>query len=170
MKLAELSVKNPQFTIVVFLMLAALGVNTFLTIPRSEDPQFPIPSFVIVAIDPGASPLDVEELVANPIEDALDDLDDIKRMRTSIGEGVAVIVVEFETDVDVDKKDAEVRREVESARKDLPADLHSLEVRRFSTANVSLVQVALVSAGAPCLTGVTSPSIMRCFSTIRSPI
>jgi len=35
-----------------------------MSIPRSEDPQFPIPGFVIVAIHPGASPTDVEELVA----------------------------------------------------------------------------------------------------------
>ncbi|HRE91523.1 MAG TPA: efflux RND transporter permease subunit, partial [Myxococcota bacterium] len=149
MKLAELAVKNPQFTLVVFALLAALGANSFMTISRSEDPQFPIPGFAIVAIYPGASPVDVEELVANPIEERLDSLDDIKKLQASISESVAVIQIEFDSDVDVDKREQEVRRQVEAARGELPADLLSLEVTRFATTNVSLVQVALVSEGAP---------------------
>ena len=149
MKLAELAVKNPQFTLVVFALLAALGVNSFMTIPRSEDPQFPIPGFAIVAIYPGATPIDVEELVANPIEERLDTLDDIKKLQARISESVAVIQIEFDSDVDVDKREQEVRRQVEAARGVLPADLLSLEVTRFATTNVSLVQVALVSEGAP---------------------
>ena len=149
MKLAELSVKNPQFTLVVFALLAALGVSSFMTIPRSEDPQFPIPGFVIVAIHPGASPTDVEELVGNPIEESIGELDDIKKMRTTISESVAVVFVEFESSVDVDKKEQEVRRQVAAIEKDLPADLLSLDIKHFATSNVSLVQVALVSDGAP---------------------
>jgi multidrug efflux pump subunit AcrB len=149
MKLAELAVKNPQFTLVVFALLAALGVNSFMTIPRSEDPQFPIPGFVVVAVYPGAAPIDVEELVANPIEESLDSLDDIKKMLARISESVAVIQIEFDSHVDVDKKEQEVRRQIAAVRQDLPGDLYSLEVTRFSTTNVSLVQVALVSDGAP---------------------
>jgi len=149
MKIAELSVKNPQFTLVVFALLAALGVSSFMSIPRSEDPQFPIPGFVIVAIHPGASPTDVEELVANPIEESLGELDDIKKLRTTVSESVAVTFIEFESNVDVDKKEQEVRRQIAAVEKDLPADLLSLEIKRFATSNVSLVQVALVSAGAP---------------------
>ncbi len=149
MKIAELSVKNPQFTLVVFALLAALGVSSFMAIPRSEDPQFPIPGFVIVAIHPGASPTDVEELVGNPIEESIGELDDIKKMRTTISESVAVVFVEFESSVDVDKKEQEVRRQVAAVEKDLPADLLSLDINHFATTNVSLVQVALVSKGAP---------------------
>lgn len=149
MKIAELSVKNPQFTLVVFALLAALGVSSFMSIPRSEDPQFPIPGFVVVAIHPGASPTDVEELVGNPIEESIGELDDIKKMRTTISESVAVVFVEFESTVDVDKKEQEVRRQVAAVEKDLPADLLSLDIKHFATSNVSLVQVALVSKGAP---------------------
>lgn len=149
MKIAELAVKNPQFTVVVFALLVALGVNSFMTIPRSEDPQFPIPGFVIVAIHPGATPLDVEETVADPIEERLQELDDIRKLQTRIGDSVSVTTIEFEQDVDADKKEQEVRRQMSAVMADLPDDLASLEVLRFATSNVSLVQVALVSEGAP---------------------
>src|SRR5688572_13607589 len=121
MKIAELAVKNPQFTLVVFALLAALGANTFATIPRSEDPQFPIPGFVIVAVYPGGAPLDVEELVADPIEEKLQELDDIRKLQTKIGENVSVTTIEFNQDVDVDTKEQEVRRQVDAAKRDLPS-------------------------------------------------
>ncbi|MFO0748935.1 MAG: efflux RND transporter permease subunit [Myxococcota bacterium] len=149
MKIAELAVKNPQFTLVVFALLAALGVNTFATIPRSEDPQFPIPGFVVVAVYPGGAPLDVEELVANPIEEKLHELDDIRKLQTKIGENVSVTTIEFQQDADADTKEQEVRRQVDAARAELPKDLASLDVIRFATSNVSLIQVALTSDGAP---------------------
>lgn len=149
MKIAELAVKNPQFTVVVFALLAALGVHSFMTVPRSEDPQFPIPGFVIVAVYPGGAPLDVEELVANPIEAKIHELDQIKKLQTRIGENVAVTTVEFEAEADADTKEQEVRRQIDAVRADLPKDLAMLQVLRFSTTNVSVVQVALTSKGAP---------------------
>ena len=41
MNITEFSVKRYQFTVVLFLMLAALGVASWFRIPRSEDPVFP---------------------------------------------------------------------------------------------------------------------------------
>jgi multidrug efflux pump subunit AcrB len=148
-KIAELAVRRPQFTLVVFAMAVALGIYSFRTIPRSEDPQFPIAVFQVVAIYPGATPTDLEQLVVDPVEDSVNELDDIKDIRTRIFDGVAVIVVEFEADVDAEEKHEAVLRQVGEVRADLPAELHSLEVRRFSTTNVSVAQMALTSATAP---------------------
>ena len=68
MKIAEFSVRNYQFTIVVFLMVAALGINALFTIPLAEDPTFAIPTFTVVTVYPGATPADMEQLVVDPIE------------------------------------------------------------------------------------------------------
>jgi len=149
MKIAEYSVKNYQFTIVVFLALVAIGLNSFMTISRSEDPVFPFPAFAIIAIYPGAGPSDLEQLVVDPIEEALNELDDLKSLRTEIDDGVVVVRVEFTAESDADKKHDEVWREINGIRGDLPRDLLSLEVKQFSTTNVSIVQIALVSETAP---------------------
>ena len=58
MSIAELAVKRWQFTLVVFLALIALGVQSLFAIPKAEDPSFPIPVFAVVAVMPGASPSD----------------------------------------------------------------------------------------------------------------
>lgn len=149
MKIAEYSVKNYQFTVVVFAALIAIGINTFLTVSRSEDPSFPNPTYAVVAIYPGASPVDMEQLVVDPLEEKINELEDLKRIRTEIEDGLMYMRIEFETHVDADKKYDEVLREINSMRGDLPADLLSLETVHFNTTNVNILQMALVSESAP---------------------
>lgn len=145
MKISELSVRNFQFTIVIFLLLIALGVYSFIKIPQSEDPEFPISIFPVIAIYPGASPIDVEQLVVDKIEKSLKELENIERIKTEIKDGVAVIVIEFDADSDPDKKYDEILRQLNSIRSDLPKDLYSLECLKIQAGNTNIVQSALVA-------------------------
>lgn len=52
MKISDYAVKNYQFTLVIFLMIIALGVTTILNMPRSEDPELNAPQFPIVVVYP----------------------------------------------------------------------------------------------------------------------
>ena len=149
MKIAEFAVKNRQFTIVAILGLLAMGISSVRSIPRAEDPAFPAPWYTVIAVYPGASPTDLEQLVADPIEKKLRALDDIKAVRTNISDGVAAIVVESYYSIDVDKKYDEVVREVNALKPSLPTDLARLEVTRWNASDVNIVQVALVSESAP---------------------
>jgi multidrug efflux pump subunit AcrB len=144
MKISELSVKNFQFTIVVFLLLIALGIYSFLKIPQSEDPEFPISIIPVVAIYPGASPADLEQLVADKIEKSVKELENIERIKTEIKDGVAMIVVEFSSNSDPDKKYDEILRQINSIRQDLPQDLYSLEAIKIQAGNTNIVQSAVV--------------------------
>jgi multidrug efflux pump subunit AcrB len=145
MNLASFSVQRYQFTIVAFGMLAALGISSLAGIPKAEDPTFPIPSYSIVAIYPGASPTDLEKLVVDPIEERLKTLDDLKDLKTEIGDGLAVLNPQFVAGSDADKKYDDVLREINALRPKLPAALQSLEVKRFNPSNVSVIEVVLVS-------------------------
>ena len=69
--LVEFAVRRWQFTVLLFLMLVALGVTSWLAIPRAEDPSFPVPIFTTVAVYPGADAEDMEQLVTEPIEERL---------------------------------------------------------------------------------------------------
>src|SRR5687768_3585497 len=149
MRISDFSVKNYQFTVVLFTMLVVLGLSSWFAIPRGEDPTFPVPIYSVVAIYPGASPNDVEQLVVDPIEEKLGELDDLKDLTADVRDGLAVVRAEFEPSVDADRKYDEVVREVNALRPSLPADLRSVEVRKSSSADVNIVQLALVSEVAP---------------------
>ncbi|MGY6560979.1 MAG: efflux RND transporter permease subunit [Luteibaculaceae bacterium] len=148
MNLTNFSVKNYQFTLVVFVMVAVLGLVTMLTMPRAEDPQINPPTYPIVVVYPGTSPQDMEELVAKPIENKLYELENIDRIVTAIEDGLAIIRVEFKYGVDVDNKYQEVVREVNALRDDLPADIFSIDIRKVDPSDVNILQLALVSENA----------------------
>ena len=147
MSLLEFPIRRFQFTIVVFLLLAAIGWSSFQNIARSEDPYFPISAFVVIAVYPGADPVDVERSISKPLEDRFNELDDVKSIETSVNDSLSVVSVEFEAFVDVEDKYDEVVREVNALRADLPAAV-KLEVRKINPGLVNIVQLALVSKDA----------------------
>ena len=89
--ITDFSVKNYQFTLIVFVMLAAhrRGIP-LLTMPRGEDPDIQAPQFSAIVIYPGTSPKDIEDLVVDPIEKRFNEMDDVKRIRSTIDDGLAV--------------------------------------------------------------------------------
>ncbi len=149
MSISEFSVKRFQFTIVVFLMLIALGVSSMLSIPKAEDPSFPSPNFAVIAVLPGANPGDLERAVVDPVEGRLKALDDVKSIKTTIEDSLSVMQVEFNAGVDPDRKQDEVLREINGLRATLPKELVRLEVLHFNPSNVNIREVALVSDTAP---------------------
>jgi len=148
MKISAYAVKNSQFTLVIFLMIIVLGITTMLNMPRSEDPDMHAPMFNVIVVYPGTSSRDIEDRVVNPLEKTISGLDDIKRLRTSISNGVAVIRVEYKYSSNVDAKYQEIVREVNSKRPELPADIYRIEIQKQQPSDVNILQVALISENA----------------------
>lgn len=148
MRFPRLAIANYQFTLVVVLLLALLGVVSFFTMPRAEDPSVAFSGSNVIAIYPGATPVDLEQLVVDPLEEALNELEDLKDIETVIGDGFARINVEFLYGTDPDDKYDAVAEKVASLRPELPADLARLEAQKISPQDVNILQVALVSATA----------------------
>jgi multidrug efflux pump subunit AcrB len=149
MKLLDFPVRHWQFTVVVFAMLAALGVSSWLAIPRGEDPPLYVPTFTVIAVYPGASPADLERLVVRDVEERLDALENVDQIESRIEDGVATVNVEFDFGEDPDDRYDEVIREMNALRPELPAELASLTVEKVTTLDVAIAQVALVSEAAP---------------------
>ncbi|MCX6155352.1 MAG: efflux RND transporter permease subunit [Candidatus Kapabacteria bacterium] len=149
MKILEYSVKNYQFTLIIFIMVIALGVTTIINMPRSEDPEINAPVFGVVVIYPGTSPKDMEQLIVNPLEAKYYSMENIKRVRTTINDGVAIITVEYKYGVDVNEKFQEVIRETNAMRNELPQDIYRIDIGKSSPSNVNVLQLAMISDNAP---------------------
>jgi len=147
--LVSFSVRRWQFTVLLFLMFAALGASSWMAIPRAEDPEFPVPIFTTVAVYPGASPEDMEQLVTEPIEKRLNTLEDIKKLESTSSNGLSVVMIEFDADVDADRMYDQVLREINGLRADLPSALQRLSVQRNENSDLAVLQLALVSPATP---------------------
>ncbi|SMD43852.1 Multidrug efflux pump subunit AcrB [Aquiflexum balticum DSM 16537] len=145
MRISNFAVKNYQFTLVIFLMTIALGVTTFFNMPRSEDPATNAPQFPVVIIYPGTSPEDMEELIVDPLENRIYALEDIKRIKTKISDGVAVLDVDYKYESNVNDKYQELVREINSMRDELPQDILSIEINKVTPSGVNILQIGLIS-------------------------
>ena len=151
MKISSYAVRNYQFTLIMFLMVAVLGITTIIDMPRSEDPDMNAPQYPIIIVYPGTSPADMEELVINPIEKKIYSLENIKRIRANISDGLAVLNVEYKFGSDVDEKYSELIREINAIRDELPAEIARIDVQKVTPTTVSVLQISLISDNAPML-------------------
>ncbi|GAA4651765.1 efflux RND transporter permease subunit [Kistimonas scapharcae] len=148
MQLPRLAIQNHQFTLVITLLLIALGAVSLASMPRSEDPQFNFPAAMIKVIYPGTAPADMEKLVVDPIEEAINELDDLKVIKSDIEDGLGVVRVEFLYGTDPDEKYDDVVSAVSRIRDDLPDAIHQLTIEKISPTDVNILQIALMSDSA----------------------
>ena len=147
MKLPEIAIKNHQFTIVIVMLLVLLGIVSILTMPYSEDPEVSPAGSSVIVIYPGASPKDIEQLVVDPIEEAIDELDDIKYLTSTARDGLGSVSVEFVSGSDPDKKYSDVVEKVNSIRNSLPDGIN-LNIWKWSVSDTNILQIAIVSDSA----------------------
>jgi multidrug efflux pump subunit AcrB len=148
MKIAEFSVKNYQFTLIIFMLLVALGLNSLFNMPRGEDPETKAPSFSIVVVYPGTSPTDMEKLVLEPFEKRLNELDDVKKLISEVNDGLATIRIEYKHELDAEDKYQEIVREVNAMQNELPADIFAIKIFKFTSTDVNVFQTAIISESA----------------------
>ncbi|PWG79503.1 efflux RND transporter permease subunit [Pararcticibacter amylolyticus] len=148
MDISKYAVKNYQFTLIMVLMVVAIGVSTLLTMPRAEDPDMKTPQYPVVVIYPGTSPKDMEQLVVKPLESKIYGLDNIKRIKTNVLNGVAVLTVEYRHGSNVEDKYQELIREIGAVRDQLPQDIYSIDVQKVEPSGVNVLQIALISENA----------------------
>jgi len=148
MRLPKFAIENHQFTMIIIVLLILSGIVSFLIMPRSEDPTVTPPGSSVVVIFPGANPVDLEELVVDPIEEVINELEDIKALDSRAEDGLAVINVEFNIGSDADDKYADVVQKVNSIRSTLPAEILQLDMIKWSISDVKILQTALISDSA----------------------
>ena len=146
MNLPKTSIKNAQFVLIMVLIGIVIGLQSLERMPRSEDPAVNFPFYNIVVIYPGTSPQDMENLIADPLEEVLDEIDDIEEINTFIEEGIANISVQGNFSIDPDDKFDEVARVAHSVRASLPDGIVFFDVQQYKPENRTVIhQFAMVS-------------------------
>lgn len=146
MKITNFAVKNYQFTLIIFVLISVVGLLTLFNMPRSEDPTTNPPQYLVTVIYPGTSPKDMEEQVVKPIENKIYGLENIDKVLTTIEDGVAAIQIKFKYGVDVDNKYQEISTEINALKNGaLPKDIYLIKTEKISSADVKIIQTALIS-------------------------
>ncbi|MGB5818443.1 MAG: efflux RND transporter permease subunit [Saonia sp.] len=150
MKLPQLALQNYLFVFTAILLVVFLGVRSFTGMPRAEDPFLSLPNYTVVVVYPGASPEDMEELIVDPLEEVIDEIDDITEIKTEMANSLAVLQIEAEFGIDYDDVYDDIVAEVDKVRPTLPSGIIQLDIDQFKPEDRVVVhQFALVSESVP---------------------
>ena len=145
MFLSNFSVKKPVVTIVILMMLMALGLLALTKLKVNQIPDVDMPLLAIDITYPGASPDTVEREVLNRVEKALQSVNGIKDLRGTASEGNANILVFFEFKKNMVEATDEVRNAIGRVRYKLPTEIREPVILRINPTAQPIMQLALSS-------------------------
>ncbi|MDV3255976.1 MAG: efflux RND transporter permease subunit [Lysobacter sp.] len=152
MSIAELSLKRPVTTIMLFVSMFVIGLIAAVRLPLEALPSLSFPAVFVQLPYPGSTPEEVERTVLRPAEEALSTMSGLERMEgRANADGAFVGVFYSDWDTDVQIAASEARERLDAIRDELPEDLQRYFVGNFSTDDEAILQVRL--AGTQDLTG-----------------
>ena len=141
----RVAINNPVLATMVMFAFVVLGLFSYQRLAVDQFPNVDFPTVVIQIDYPGASPEIVEAEVTKKIEEAVNTVAGINALWSRSYEGSAVIVVEFNLDVDGRKAADDVREKVASIRPLLRDEVKEPRITRFDPASQPIFNVAILS-------------------------
>lgn len=148
--LPRFALNHPHFTLVVSLLMVALGVWAYLAIPVRMVPRIPTPDIGVVTQFPGMSAEDMERYITRPLEKRIQIVGGVNYLLGTSQAGYSKIVVYFDYDVDFKKKWQEMQALLNTISNELPKAGANTTVPRLvhvNIQNVPTIQFAVEDPG-----------------------
>ena len=130
--MAELLRKNPRILMLVLGVIIVGGLSSALVIPALEDPVLRKRVGVVSTPFPGADAGRVESFVSSRLERRLQNVFEIKQVRSNSRQGISNLIVELRDDVnDVDEVWDRVAKSIDAAKSELPPGCLEPELEVF---------------------------------------
>ena len=138
--------KNDVLANLTFALILVIGIISYLSLPRQQDPDINFNWIVVTTLLPGASAQDVEKQITDPMEDALKTLPDIKFISSNSRESVSSLLIRF-NQIDerlYDKHLSDLRREIQNVESDFPEAASTPKVLEIVSANAFPAATVLI--------------------------
>ncbi len=149
MNFSAWSIRNPVAPLLAFVLLVVMGWVSFLNLPITRFPNIDVPLVAVRVAQPGAAPAEMETQVTKEIEDALAGISGVKRVISTVTDGVSTTAAEFNMEVPTEKAVQDVKDAIDQIRGDLPGDIDAPIVTRIDVEGQAILTFAV---SAPDLT------------------
>ncbi|TAG49681.1 MAG: efflux RND transporter permease subunit [Betaproteobacteria bacterium] len=130
MWMTRVAIKNPVFCAMVMFALMVTGAVSYMRLPIDAMPDVQIPVGVVYVAYPGASPQAVENDLTKPIENALNPISGVKKIRSRSREGSSLVIVEFDLNIKMDVAIQDMRDKLAQIRPGFPKEAKDPYVSR----------------------------------------
>ena len=147
-RLVDFFVKRWVLTLSVFGSLMLFGMISYVGIGIDLFPEIDTATVVVNTAYPGAGSQEVVQQVTEPIEDELNTIPGVSSIESSSLEGLSIITISFDADIDENDAAFEVNQRVNLVLNDLPDDATTPNIRKFDPSDQPIVNIAVSSPGA----------------------
>lgn len=144
-RLARMSLANRALVALATIAVFLVGIYSMGQLRQELIPSMNVPMVAVTAADPGTSPEIVTDRVTDPIETAVQSIDGVTGVTSTVSTGVSMTTVELEYGTDVDAIEQEITSAVDGIR-DLPEDVEP-QVMAGSLDDLPVVQLAVSGDG-----------------------
>jgi HAE1 family hydrophobic/amphiphilic exporter-1 len=145
MSITEIAIKRPTLVVVIFTVLAILGITCYTKLNYELIPKLNFPALSIVTTYPGASTNEVESSVTKKIEDALSSLENVKSMQSTSQEGLSSITIELESNADANLAVQDAQRKINAMVASLPSGVKSPSINKFSSDEMPIIKIGVTA-------------------------
>lgn len=136
---------KPSLSVMMIVISLLLGVAAILITPREEEPQIVVPMADIYINVPGASPEEVEQLAAAPLERLLWQIDGVEYVYSMSNRDMAVVTVRFFVGEDRENSLVKLRNKIEMNIDKVSPVIKGWVVKPIEIDDVPIVTLALYS-------------------------
>ncbi|MEP9350261.1 efflux RND transporter permease subunit [Xanthobacter sp. KR7-225] len=139
------AIRKPVPSLVLFVILTALGIVHFRSLPVTQMPNIDVPIVMVTVTQAGAAPSELETQVTKKVENAIAGVAGVKHITSSISEGTSVTTVEFHLETLVDRAVNDTRDAVTKIRSELPRAIDEPLIQRVDIEGLPIVTFAVSS-------------------------
>ncbi|MBX0357839.1 efflux RND transporter permease subunit [Halobacillus sp. Nhm2S1] len=143
MKLVNLSVKRPVGVIMIVAAILGLGFVSLRSLTIDLYPEIDLPIAVVSTSYEGAAPQEVEKLVSRPVESSVSSIEGLEVLQSQSQAGASLVLMQFNTGVDLDSTLLQVRENVDQVTGLLPEGASDPSVLRFDPQQLPIMTVGL---------------------------
>lgn len=138
------ALKNKNTVFLISGIIALFGMIAYKGLPKELFPEVYFPTIMVQTVYPGNPPVDMENLISRPLEKELENVKGLKKLTSTSLQDASMIMVEFNTNVEISEALQETKDAVDRAKSELPSDLltdplvSDIDFSEFPIININL--------------------------------
>ncbi|MCL2683222.1 MAG: efflux RND transporter permease subunit [Bacteroidales bacterium] len=145
MSIYETSVRKPVTTALIFIAVIFLGLFSYQRLAVDLYPDIDFPNLMVITAYGGAGAEDIESNLSEVIENSLNTVSNLKKLRSNSRDNVSIVILEFEWGTNLDEATNEVREAMARTERQLPEGVEKPIIFKFSS---SMMPIMFITATA----------------------
>ncbi len=143
MSIPRLAIHRPVTMFMISFVIVLLGAISLTRLPVDLMPDTEFPSITVRVSYPGVGPLEMEELVTRPIEQAVSAVAGLERVESTSSEGSSMVRLNFAWGTDLSEAADDVRTRVDRVRGRLPEDADPPTIFKFDSTAMPIMGIGV---------------------------